>query len=82
MKLRKRSQIKEMTADQLHRALVEDFVNRIYPDTTHGLETQVLACAKIAEARGQTPDEAFRAILEEAQSLGADSPATFNGALQ
>jgi hypothetical protein len=82
MKLRKRSQVAEMSADELHRAIVEDFVNHIYPDTLHGLGTQIAAVKKIADARGQTVEVAFRAILEEAQALGADTPSTFNGALQ
>lgn len=72
MRLRQRSQVKEMSPDELHRALVEDFVGHIYPETIQGLETQVLAVNKIAEARGQTVEVVFRAILEEAERLGAD----------
>jgi hypothetical protein len=81
MRLRKRSQVAEMTAEQLHRALVEDFVQGIYPDTLTGLDTQIAAVRKIAEERGQSIEIAFRAVLEEAEKLVGGPPATFDGAL-
>lgn len=79
MKLREPSQAREMTADQIHRALVEDFVQ--------GVHTPLLAflagIKRAAELRKQDPERVYQDIRQEALALGGkgnvfDIPGSFN----
>jgi hypothetical protein len=66
------SQIPEMTAEQLHRALVEDLVNGVHTDPLDGPPILfVSAIRKIAAAQHRDMEAVYIDIREEAQARGS-----------